>query len=87
MVSNVLSMRNIESGNLDMRVAPFDPRAAVRELLQVCRVGCHTRIAWPDEEAQLLPASVAGDRTFFIQILQNLVRLCALLRLSIAALC
>ena len=75
MVSNVLSMRHIESGTLDMRVAPFDPRAAVRELLQVCRVGCHTRIAWPDEDAPLLPAVVEGDHMFFIQILQNLVRL------------
>ena len=74
MVSNVLSMRHIESGTLDMRVVPFDPRAAVHELLQVCRVGCHTRITWPEEEAALLPATVEGDHMFFIQILQNLVR-------------
>ena len=74
MVSNVLSMRHIESGTLDMRIAPFDPRAAVNELLQVCRVGCHTRITWPEDEAALLPATVEGDHMFFIQILQNLVR-------------
>jgi K+-sensing histidine kinase KdpD len=35
MVSNVLSMRHIESGELEMHAAVFDPRAAVQDLLQV----------------------------------------------------
>ena len=34
MVSNVLSMRSIESGELEMHVAAFDPRDVVEDLLQ-----------------------------------------------------
>jgi hypothetical protein len=81
MVTNVLSMRSIEAGALDMHVAPFDPRAAVAVLLQVCRfgAGCTSAgaLAWADEAAPL-PARVEGDRAFFSQILQNLV--CARVR-------
>jgi signal transduction histidine kinase len=77
MVTNVLSVRSIEAGALDMHVAPFDPRAAVAELLQVCRfgAGCTAagELAWTNERAPL-PARVEGDRAFFSQILQNLVR-------------
>jgi hypothetical protein len=39
MVSNALSMRDLESGTLAMRSAPFDPSAAVTALLLVCRLG------------------------------------------------
>ncbi len=58
MVSNVLSMRNIESGELEMHPSAFDPRAAVHDLLQVCRLGCATSdIVWTDED-EPLPAEV-----------------------------
>jgi CheY-like chemotaxis protein len=73
MVSNAQSMRSIEDGTLDMHVAPFDPRAAVRALLQVCRLGCaQSNISWASE-AEPMPALVEADRSFFCQILQNLV--------------
>lgn len=78
MVSNAQSMRSIEDGTLDMHVVPFDARAAVRDLLQVCRLGCaQSNIGWTNE-AEPLPVLVEADRSFFCQILQNLVRhLCA----------
>jgi K+-sensing histidine kinase KdpD len=80
MVANVLSMRGIESGELAMHVAPFEPRAAVADVLNVCRLGRGARdIVWMDEAAPL-PTETHGDRTFFCQILQNLVRLPARLR-------
>ncbi len=73
MVSNALSMRSIESGTLDMHVALFDPREAVDQLLRVCRLGCaQSDIRW--EQQRPLPREVEGDRTFWCQILQNLVR-------------
>ncbi len=74
MVSNVLSMRNIESGELEMHPASFDPRAAVNDLLQVCRLGClQSEIVWTNE-AEPLPSTVTADQTHFSQIVQNLVR-------------
>jgi signal transduction histidine kinase len=58
MVSNVLSMRNIESGELEMHPSAFDPRAAVHDLLQVCRLGCSTSdIVWTNAD-EPLPATV-----------------------------
>ncbi len=74
MVSNALSMRTIEAGQLDTHPAPFDPRAALHDLLQVCRLGCaDARLVWANAD-EPLPATVTADRTFFSQILQNLVR-------------
>jgi signal transduction histidine kinase len=70
LVSNVLSMRSIESGALEMTVTAFDPGAAVRALLQVCRLGCTTaRVAL---RAAPLPRTVTADKTFLCSILQNL---------------
>jgi hypothetical protein len=40
MVSNVLSMRSIEAGELEMHVADFDPRAVVEDLLQARAPSC-----------------------------------------------
>ena len=68
-------MRSIESGTLDMRPTAFDPRDAIRDLLQVCRMGCCTQagVAWVNE-AEPLPRVVEADRSFLFQIVQNLVR-------------
>jgi hypothetical protein len=57
MVSNVLSMRSIESGELEMHPACFDLRAAVDDLLAVCRLGAQSEIVWSNEE-EPLPATV-----------------------------
>jgi hypothetical protein len=77
MVSNATSMRSIEKGELDMHPSLFDPAEALASLLQVCRLGCTAaaaRIDWA--QAEPLPQTVLADRTFFSQILQNLVRAC-----------
>jgi signal transduction histidine kinase len=76
MVSNVLSMRNMETGKLEMHPAAFDPHAALNDLLQVCRLGCSQseNIMWTNA-SEPLPASVTADRSFFTGVLQNLVRL------------
>jgi K+-sensing histidine kinase KdpD len=75
MVSNALSMRSIESGSLEMHVAPFNPREAVVALLQVCRMGCtqQSTIEWINQ-LEPLPRLVSADCAFLSQILQNLVR-------------
>jgi hypothetical protein len=39
MVSNVLSMRNMETGELEMHPAAFDPHAALNDLLQARLAG------------------------------------------------
>ena len=74
MIANVSSMRSIETGQLALTPAPFDPRAAVDAVLKVCRVNSpQTRIVWTDEQ-QPLPAVVEGsDRGCFCQIFQNLL--------------
>ena len=77
-------MRSIESGTLDMRPTAFDPRDAIRDLLQVCRMGCCTQagVAWVNE-AEPLPRVVEADRSFLFQIVQNLVRAFCALRCNI----
>jgi signal transduction histidine kinase len=74
-VTNVLSMRVIESGELEMLPVEYDPSSAVNDVLQVCRLGCSSRVEWRNED-EPLPRIVLADRTFFCQILQNLVRCC-----------
>lgn len=72
MIGNVLSMRDIEAGTLALHVAPFDPRAAVADLIQVCHLGRAGDISWANE-AEPLPSVVEADRSFLCQILQILV--------------
>ena len=73
MVSNVLSMRSIEAGELEMHPAEFSPRDALTDLLQVCRLGrAQSDIVWLNEH-EPLPTSVTADRNFLNMILQNLL--------------
>ena len=70
LITNVLSMRRMQSGTLELHSALFDPGAALRDVLQVCRVACACGLR---SELAPLPAAVEADKTFLGQILQNLV--------------
>jgi hypothetical protein len=66
MVSNVLSMRSIESGELEMHVAEFDPRDVVEDLLQARARACARAIRW---------VVILSPRAAMLTLARNIARL------------
>jgi CheY-like chemotaxis protein/anti-sigma regulatory factor (Ser/Thr protein kinase) len=71
-VQNVLCMRRVETGELEVSAEAFDPAAAADDVLQVCRLSS-AGAATVTLRAAPLPRAVVGDASVFTQGLQNLV--------------
>jgi PAS domain S-box-containing protein len=74
-VTNVLTAKLVESGELALHDMIFDPQAAISDIVQVCRLGCGVNadgdygISWKSGE---LPSLVEGDRDRCIPSLYRL---------------
>ncbi len=85
-VGNVLTVPQVQAGELTLQRDVFSPTDVVGDVLQACRLGCAAAnvpgagIEWEDsrEEAPL-PPLVEGDRCRLSQVVQNLVRVGLLL--------
>ncbi len=85
-MGNVLTVPQVQAGELTLQRDVFSPTDVVGDVLQACRLGCAAAnvpgagIEWEDsrEEAPL-PPLVEGDRCRLSQVVQNLVRVGLLL--------
>ena len=76
-VTNVLSVRSLETGECRAENAPFSVRRMIESVLSVCRMSTAHRtdvnLLWPDEAEAQLPPLVLGDERLLSQCLQNLL--------------
>ncbi len=77
-VTNVLTARQLEQGQLTLNTVLFDPAEVIEDVLQACRLGAFAAprggIAWERSGGDHLPPLVEADRDRLAQVLQNLVR-------------
>jgi signal transduction histidine kinase len=76
-VTNVLSVRSLETGECRAENAPFSVRRMIESVLSVCRMSTAHRtdvnLLWPDEAEAQLPPLMLGDERLLSQCLQNLL--------------
>ena len=84
MVTNVLSVRTLETGECRAENAPFSARHLIESVLSVCRMSTahrsNVRLLWPDEADASLPALVLGDERLlsscFLNLCTNAIKFC-----------
>ena len=73
-INDILDFSKIEAGKLELERAPFDPRGAIEDVLDLLAPSAANKhielIGWIEDD---FPAEVVGDQVRFRQVLLNLV--------------
>jgi signal transduction histidine kinase len=77
LASNVLELRRLERGELQVSCAPFSVRDKLRAVIQMCAMAKRSgaELVWEDEAcaAAALPPAVEGDAVLISLVTQNLI--------------